>query len=187
MTDGVRALPLLTRHFYFLRHGETESNVRGIVAGSTDMLLTELGHAQARAAAIKLEHRGVTEIYSSTLRRARDTADYFAHALGVPLTIIPELEERRWGDLEGKPRNLRVPGVTPPGAETPEEFNNRVLEGLSKINARGAPLIVSHSGVFRVLCRTLGVAEPTEQIANAQPAHCVPPDPQHSSWRIEML
>ena len=184
---GVRAIPLLTRHFYFLRHGETESNVRGIVAGSTDVLLTERGHAQARAAAVRLEHHGVTAIYSSALHRARDTADYVARALGIALTIIPQLAERRWGDLEGKPRELRVPGVTPPGAETPEEFYDRVLEGFSKIGARGTPLIVAHSGVFRVLCRTLGIAEPGDQVANAQPLHCVPPDSQHAAWQVETL
>jgi probable phosphoglycerate mutase len=187
MTDGICDHSLLTRNFYFLRHGETQSNVCSTVAGSTDVLLTELGHAQARAAAVKLEHHGVTAIYSSALRRARDTADYVARALGVSLTVIPELAERRWGDLEGKPRAFRVPGVTPPGAENPEEFGNRVLAGCSKINARGTTLVVSHSGVFRVLCGTLGIAGPGDRVANAQPVHFVPPDPQHSSWRIEML
>src|SRR6476469_6224488 len=36
-------IPLLTRSFYFLRHGQTDSNLRGIVAGSLDVPLTEQG------------------------------------------------------------------------------------------------------------------------------------------------
>jgi broad specificity phosphatase PhoE len=88
--------------------------------------------------------------------------------------------------LEGQPRALRVRGVTPPGAETPEAYANRVLAGLAKIDG-AAPLIVAHSGVFRVLCNTLGVPEPVDPVSNARPVHCLPPDASHSEWRFEFL
>jgi probable phosphoglycerate mutase len=179
-------IPLLARPFYFLRHGETESNAAGTIAGSTDVPLTERGHAQARAAAAALENCEITAIYSSGLRRARDSADAIASALKLTVFVIPELGERNWGILEGKPRELRVPGVTPPGAETPEEFTVRVLQGLAKITVEGIPLIVAHSGVFRVLCRTLGIAEPAERIDNARPVRCIPPDAEQPSWRLEV-
>ncbi|HVO94802.1 MAG TPA: histidine phosphatase family protein [Terriglobales bacterium] len=181
------AIPLLTRPFYFLRHGETESNVRRIVAGSLDVPLTEVGHAQARAAALLLKDRGVTEIYSSALRRARDTADCVAALLHLPVRVIPGLVERRWGVLEGQPRELRVPGMTPLGAETPEEFSERVMRAFAEIEAEGVPLVVAHSGVFRTLCRALGLAEPAEQIANARPVRCLPPTLDHAFWRLEPL
>lgn len=179
-------MPLLRHAFFFLRHGETEANVHGVVAGSRDVPLTALGHAQAHAAAAALKGRGITAIYASALRRARDTADYVARELGLPVEIIPELGERNWGILEGKPRGLRVRGITPPGAETPEAYASRVLAGLAKIDG-GVPLIVAHSGVFRVLCETLGVAEPVDPVFNARLVHCLAPDESHAEWRFEFL
>jgi len=177
---------LLTRPFYFLRHGETDSNVRRIVAGSLDVSLTERGQAQARAAALALEYCGISEIYSSALRRARDTAACVAAVLNLQVRVIPGLAERRWGVLEGQPRELRVAGVTPPGAETPEEFSQRVMQAFAEIKTQGVPLVVAHSGVFRVLCRALGVTEPADQVGNATPVHCLPPDAQHPTWRLEV-
>ena len=43
-------IPLFMHMFYFLRHGETESNRQKTIAGSLDVELNETGRAQARAA-----------------------------------------------------------------------------------------------------------------------------------------
>lgn len=190
MTLDSDSIPLLKRPFYFLRHGESRSNVDDTIAGSIDVPLTERGRAQASAAARALENRNITAIHSSALSRARETAETIAAALDLPLWVVDELAERRWGVLEGKPRSLRVPGVTPPGAETPEEFTRRIASALAKIQTDGTPLIVAHSGVFRVLCRMLGVAEPAQsesRLANARPARFIPPEPLHPRWRLELL
>ncbi len=120
MTAGAPDIPLLRHAFLFLRHGETEANVRRVVAGSRDVPLTGVGHEQARTAAAALKSRGITAIYSSALQRARDTAGYVARELGLAVQVVPELGERNWGVLEGKPRESRLPGTTPQGAETPE-------------------------------------------------------------------
>ena len=186
MTAGIPDILMLRRAFFFLRHGETDANLLGIVAGTRDVPLTALGHEQARAAAFALKRCGVTAIYSSALQRARDTADYAARELDLAVRIVPELGERNWGTLEGQPRKLRVPGVTPPGAESAEEFARRVLSGLTKID-EGVPLLVAHAGVFRVLCSTLGVPEAAEPVANAHPIRCVPPDGSRAAWRFEPL
>jgi broad specificity phosphatase PhoE len=113
MTTAHRAIPLLAQPFYFLRHGQIESNVRGTIAGSLNIRLTARGHAEARAAAVALERRDITAIYSSPLRRARDTAETIAAALKLPVLLMPKLAERNWGVLQGQPRELRVRGVTP--------------------------------------------------------------------------
>ena len=179
-------IPVLQRAFYFLRHGETEANLRRVVAGSRDVPLTEVGHDQARAAAAALKRCGITAIYSSALQRARDTADYVARELGLAVQVVPGLGERNWGVLEGKPREMRVRGVTPAGAETLEAFASRVHAGLAQID-RGVPLIVAHAGVFRVLCNTLGVPESEEPVSNAHPICCCPPDESRATWRFEPL
>ena len=171
--------------FLFLRHGETESNFNDTIAGSLDVPLTERGHDQARTAAQALRGRGITAIYSSGLRRARESAGYVAQALDLPVTVIPELAERNWGELEGRPRALRVRSVTPPGAESPAEFRARILHGFSRVEACGLPLVVAHSGVFRMLCTALGIPERDERIENALPVRFVP-SVGNGAWRLEL-
>lgn len=161
-------IALFQRPFYFLRHGETESNARSLVAGSTETDLTPRGREQALRAAELLAREPITAIYSSPLRRAYDTARPVAACLKLEIVIVPELAERTWGVLEGQPRHARVRGVTPDGAETPEAFAQRIAVGLARIESP-VPLIVAHSGIFRVLCHTLGIAEHEAPIANALP------------------
>jgi broad specificity phosphatase PhoE len=115
------------------------------------------------AAAI-LRGKSITAIYSSGLRRARDTAEALAQSLGLPMTIIAAPAERRWGELEGKPRAWRVPGLTPPGAETKDESEKRIRYALRQIKPGGLPLIVAHSGVYRVLCSILGILDPETRL-----------------------
>jgi 2,3-bisphosphoglycerate-dependent phosphoglycerate mutase len=179
-------IPLFAQPFHFMRHGESESNRANTIAGLRDVPLTELGRKQARAAVDAVRALGITAVYTSTLQRARETAEPIARDLNLPLTVIAELRERNWGELEGKPRSPQTRAATPPGAETPQEFERRVLRGLSRIDPGGKPLLVAHSGVLRVLYRTLGISEPEAPIANALPVQFVPPDSTHASWRIEI-
>jgi broad specificity phosphatase PhoE len=178
-------IPLFSLPFHFMRHGESESNCTDTIAGSRDVPLTERGREQARAAVSTVRGLSITAVYTSTLQRARDTAEPIVRELNLPLTVIAELSERNWGELEGRSRSLQIGAATPPGAETPQEFMRRVLRGLRLISPGGKPLLVAHSGILRVLCRTLGISEPEAPIANALPVRFVPPDPGHASWRIE--
>jgi 2,3-bisphosphoglycerate-dependent phosphoglycerate mutase len=187
MNTVVDDIPVLRQPFYFVRHGETQSNADKTIAGWLDVPLSARGRAQANAAAAALPGRGITAIYVSALRRARETAECIASVLALPVNVIHELNERSWGELEGKPRALRVPGVTPAGGETPDVFRQRVLSGLGKIAGDGLPLIVAHSGVFRVLCAVLQVAEPGGQVANAQPVHFLPPSRAGEAWRLSVI
>jgi len=134
-----------------------------------------------------LKPLGITAINSSALRRAFDTAEPIAHALALPVTIIAALGERHWGVLQGRPLASRVRGEIPEDAETAEQFTQRVLRGFAEVVPGGNPLIVSHSGVFRVLCRTLGIAESATPVTNARPVRLIPPDQVHKTWRIEIF
>jgi probable phosphoglycerate mutase len=165
---------LLAGSFIFLRHGETENNRLGLVAGASDVPLNATGQAQARAAAQRLTAGGIDAIWSSPLRRARDTADCVAQALGLPVLVVPELAERNWGELEGRPRELRQRGVTPPGGESLEAFRARTLRGLQQIAPSRLPLIVAHSGTFRVLSDWLGLPPQTAPVANSLPLRLSP-------------
>ena len=176
-------LALFARPFYFLRHGETESNAQGVIGGQQDVDLTPLGCEQARCAAELLCGRGITHVYSSPLRRALHTAEPIANCLGLPVTVINELAERNWGVLEGKPRQLRARGMTPDGAESSEAYASRALTGLARVSG-DAPLVVAHSGIFRVLCRTLDIIETEAPVTNALPMLLTPLD---RGWRLEPI
>lgn len=62
------------RRLVMLRHGQTEWNAGSRMQGQIDTDLTELGRAQAVAAAEVLAKRQPLRIVSSDLRRAFDTA-----------------------------------------------------------------------------------------------------------------
>jgi broad specificity phosphatase PhoE len=177
-----RSIPLFTRPFYFVRHGETPTNAAGVITGSLDVDLTPRGREQALTAARALAGEPITGIYSSPLKRARDTAEPIVASLSVPLHIIEKLAERNWGALEGQPRALRLRGETPTGAETPDAFAARVLDGFAEID-EAVPLIVAHSGVFRVLCRTLSIVDVKMPVSNGLPQRFVPL--AEGGWRVE--
>ncbi|WP_410812606.1 histidine phosphatase family protein [Micromonospora sp. 067-2] len=72
----------------FVRHGESVHHLEGIVGGPHGCRgLTDLGHDQARALArrlaVELAADRPTAVYSSVLRRAVQTAQPIAAALGV--------------------------------------------------------------------------------------------------------
>lgn len=179
-------IALFDRPFIYLRHGETESNAAKLIAGSWDVALTRKGLAQAGQAALNLKGAGIDAIYSSALSRARDTADIIAQELRLPVTAIPELNERCWGTLERQPRSSRVPGMTVDGLEPALDFMNRVTRGFARVEGR-LPLIVAHSGIYRVLCRMLGLPEAEQPVTNCTPLRFVPPAPGFNVWRVEAL
>ncbi|WP_322658230.1 histidine phosphatase family protein [Streptomyces justiciae] len=91
--DGVRV--------WCLRHGESE-NVTGGVAGAVPSAsLTELGRQQAAVAARALAGEPISQVYSSTALRARQTGQALATAFRVPFRAMPELVEMGIGRHEG--------------------------------------------------------------------------------------
>jgi probable phosphoglycerate mutase len=185
---GDAPVPLFERPFYYLRHGETEANRLRTIAGSLDVALNETGREQARAAIGLVRPLGVTHLVSSDLRRARETAATIARGLALPHAVVPGLAERNWGELEGRPQAARIPGAMPPaGAETAGQFLARTRAGLSQVGAEGVPLVVAHSGTFRVLCRLLAMEEPVEAIANCRPVRFIPPAVPGGAWTVDVL
>ena len=179
-------IPLFEGVFYFLRHGETEFNRLKLIAGSTDVELNDTGRAQAQAAVELVRPLGISNIVSSGLRRARDTAAILAAALELPHTVVAGLAERNWGALEAKPQTLRGAGEIPPGAETMDQFVSRTRAALAQVETGGRQLIVAHSGTFRVLCRLLAL-DAGEPISNCHPVRFTPPQRAGAGWTMELL
>jgi broad specificity phosphatase PhoE len=72
------------KHVYFVRHGESDSNVDGIHRGR-DAMLTEQGHAQAASAAARVAALSVEALISSPFPRAVDTARAIESRTGLPV------------------------------------------------------------------------------------------------------
>lgn len=177
--------PLFERTFFYLRHGETETNRLGLITGATDIELNARGREQALAAVALVKALEVDAVYSSPLKRARDTAECVARAMGLEVILVPGIAERGFGELEGKSRSLLVRNATPPGGESLVDFTARVLAAFASISGGERPLVVAHSGVFRVLCRALEITAPAAPIDNALPLRLTPPAAAGAPWLLE--
>ena len=157
---------------YLVRHGESVSNFEGRVQGQADVELSALGHAQARQvaawsrtlAATAPGRRALGEIWSSPLRRARETAAVIAAAVGLPVLVEERLCELHagifqghlWADLEAefpeevaRWRSGDVDYVIP-GGESRAQLAARGRAALEALAARDTPtmIVVAHGGVL---------------------------------------
>ncbi|MFP7697255.1 histidine phosphatase family protein [Trueperella sp. LYQ143] len=92
---------MAVRRIILWRHGQTALNVGRRIQGSQDHELDDRGHTQAQEAAGELALAGITHIVSSPLVRARDTAEYLAHRIGVEVLCDERIQERCFGCWEG--------------------------------------------------------------------------------------
>jgi broad specificity phosphatase PhoE len=162
--------------FYFVRHGESESNAGGRIQGHSDSPLSELGRRHAAAAAEWFADRKIDVVLSSPLSRAYDTATVIARRCGTSpperVNELIELETGRYTGLDiSELRSLdeelyarfRVHSwEAVPGAETIESLQRRGaavwdrLIGLAR-SGRGRIVSVSHGGMIQwIIKATMG-------------------------------
>jgi len=89
------------RRLVMLRHGQTDFNAASRMQGQLDSALTELGRAQAVAAAEVLSKLPPLLIVSSDLHRAYDTAVTLGERSGLPVRVDERLRETHLGDWQG--------------------------------------------------------------------------------------
>ncbi|MCV7259854.1 glucosyl-3-phosphoglycerate phosphatase [Mycobacterium shimoidei] len=89
------------RRLVMLRHGQTDFNLGSRMQGQLDTELTELGRAQAGAAADVLGKRQPLLIVTSDLRRAYDTAVMLSERTALTLRVDRRLRETHLGDWQG--------------------------------------------------------------------------------------
>lgn len=179
------------KHFYMIRHGETEANRAMIMAGSLDSPLTETGVEQAKHArdiVAQLEVKPVA-MFHSNLSRARDTAHILNEALDVPIFEDADLAEFHAGDFEGVPYHecQAILDGWPiiPNAEIPEDFFARVKRGKMRALSRfeGPTLTVCHGGVMRAFGEIYGVS-PAPRFRNAHLYEFYPDPDDAFPWDV---
>jgi broad specificity phosphatase PhoE len=150
-----------------VRHGETSANIDGVWHGSTDTPLTERGLQQAARVAELAAARfaDASAIYSSTLERARRTAERIAQSLRLGLELEHDLREYCLGEWEGKSyrelfdvhrlwHHMRSdPDYAPHGGESPRQVSDRFTAAVRRIAARHPGervLVVAHGGALSI-------------------------------------
>ena len=142
---------------YLVQHGEKER-----LAG--DPGLTELGNDQAGATAHWLQGAGLQALFSSPLRRARETAAAIAAATGLPVQVDGRLRERwNWDGTQtfdsfvaDWDRSTLDRDFTLSNGESSRSAGERMRAFVADLSGRpGAVAAVSHGGVTTDLLRTL--------------------------------
>ncbi len=93
------------KRVYFVRHGESESNVNNLTQGLHDPLSPE-GELQAVRIAERVKGLEFKAIISSDAVRTKQTADIIANVSGISIEENPNFREvRRPSSLVGTPRS----------------------------------------------------------------------------------
>jgi broad specificity phosphatase PhoE len=166
------------RRLVMLRHGQTDFNAGNRMQGQLDTELTELGRAQAVAAAEVLGKRQPLMIVSSDLRRAYDTAVALSERTGLPVRVDARLRETHLGDWQGLTHaevDAGAPGArqawrddatwAPPGGENRVDVAERSVPVIAELVADqpewGADepdrpvALVAHGGLIAALAAAL--------------------------------
>ncbi|MEI8105809.1 MAG: histidine phosphatase family protein [Actinomycetes bacterium] len=87
------------------RHGESRYSVRGLLNGDPGVAvgLTDAGVEQARALDAVLADESIDLCVTSSMERARATADAALGDRPVPRLVLPELNDPVYGVFEGRP------------------------------------------------------------------------------------
>ncbi len=168
-----------------VRHGETDWNRLRRIQGISDLELNETGRRQAEALAQALKNQRVEAIYTSPLKRARDTA----HAIGrhhpVEIVTLFGLRELDAGEVDGLTYQEMATqygdfldkwirdctSIRPPGGCTLPELQDQVWAAIEEIIERQRPketrgkaarkgvvIAVTHFfPILSIVCKALGL------------------------------
>jgi len=145
-----------------VRHGETEWSRTGRHTSSTDVELTLRGTGEAQLAGTKLalSERRFVAVFTSPMKRARETCRLAGLAQGAFVT--DDLCEWAYGDYEGltsEQIHETDPGWTiftgdPPGGETSAQVGaraDRIIERAVEAAVGGDVALFSHGHFLRVV------------------------------------
>ncbi len=154
------------KHLLLIRHAETD--MAGRFCGHSDPELNERGHRQLSGVVSRLSEHAIRRIYTSDLRRARQTAEAIAAHFGIEFEVRPDLREiyfgqwegLSWSEIEARDPALakswaeQYPNSMAPGGESLQQFEHRVRAESAFLFAAATecPIaVVAHAGFIRVL------------------------------------
>src|SRR5215208_3897854 len=157
---------------YFVRHGESEANIQHVISNRESPFgLTDRGREQAKVLAESLSELPMIAIYSSPVRRAKETAAILSESLHLSYEVTEALREYDCGILEEKSDEeswklhseiaedwtlhhnyLRKPE----GGESFLEIKERFIPFIERLAQHDLPardhiLLVSHGGLLQLM------------------------------------
>ncbi|WHU57871.1 histidine phosphatase family protein [Trueperella pyogenes] len=152
----------MTTHIYMIRHGR-QSDKRCNV----DVDLSLEGREQARLVGERIATWDIGAIYTSSMVRARETAEIISDSLGVDVNVRSELREISFGEMEGltdeeivanfaqfqRDQSKMELDLQYPGGENISQVLQRSIGVFDEI-ARSSPsrvAVVSHGGIIRAM------------------------------------
>ena len=149
-----------------IRHGESEADILNVHEGRADYQLTERGQKQAAAMAKYVsENYRISRIYSSTLKRAVQTAEHLSEETGISVEYDSDLMEFNNGLLAGLSyeeadrlypyiENLPIDQAVY-GQESKVQFRDRAIKVLNKVladnDSNDIVALVTHGGMVNQL------------------------------------
>ncbi|MEG0838922.1 MAG: histidine phosphatase family protein [Hydrogenoanaerobacterium sp.] len=158
---------MITYKIYFIRHGMTGANLKGLYVGRTNTPLCDDGREQLDLLKENCGYPEIQKLYCSPLIRCRETAEILYPDTSTQ--IINDLVECDFGAFDGKSMDelknepafiswtnsgMKTP---PPGGESGAELEERVCNALNEIlddmmkNKLQAVGVVTHGGVIMTL------------------------------------
>ena len=155
--------------FYFLRHGQTDFNKDRLWTGATDAPLNLAGEIEVALIAASAGVLNIKRIFTSPLKRARQTAVIVNEAFNATVVIDENLSERYFGIFEGTEKTdlSRAMLDTTDSVEKKSAFHARLKLFISMADLTEHTLIVSHSGVYKAFLE-LGIQSHHPSIQNGE-------------------
>lgn len=177
---------ILQKRFVIIRHGQTDANRDGTIAGRIEAQLTQEG----RDGAAKLSNWHWPKqiaLFVSPQQRAQETA-----SLAFPTQTIITLEglrERDWGVFEGRPVSEALHReTTPDDGEAWADVIARVAAEVSHAQSQSSdvlPVFVAHSGVIRAVRALTGGTAHGPSPANTTPYLFTPTQCSWTETRLD--
>lgn len=167
-----------------VRHGASEYNLKNIFTGWLDAPLAEKGKEEAHQAAQQLQDFHFDMAFTSKLSRAQDTLKIILEDLeqtDIPVTEDEALNERHYGDLQGKNKDemrqevgeeqvhlwRRSYDVAPPNGESLKDTCDRTIPYLTEqilpeVKAGKTVLVAAHGNSLRSVVKHLENLGPDE-------------------------
>lgn len=179
-----------TNTLYLVRHGENLANItKEFSYKRVDYPLTPKGVLQAEQTAEFFKSLAIDAVYTSPLKRARETAEIIARPHELPVTLVEEFREVNVGNLELMPPTEAAwrlhdqvvgewtkgnPEVRFPGGENFLELVERSRRGLLEVT-RGRSgqriIVAAHGGILTGIVRNF-CADASNDLPHAGMHNC---------------
>jgi len=158
-------------HFVFIRHGQTQWNKERRFQGSLDSALTTTGKIQIKRFVKEVSAYKPDAIFSSTLKRCKDSAVILAKPLNKRIKEDKRLNELNFGAWESHTADELIASkdasyakwyqgqaVTPKGGESMKSLERRIESFVKHCRRKYDNkkfIVVTHGGCIRMFIKVL--------------------------------